>query len=309
MAALHQPKVTYSEYEQMLVDRAVEAVIVATTDAFHVPLSKQALGAEKHVFVEKPLGVTVEECEDLARLARDSSRVFQIGFNRRFEPSLAFAKSFVEVEVGTLSQFNSWYCDSIARYTMTDNLQPIPILSAERKRPAVDPKSDKQRYFLATHGSHLFDTTRFLAGSISAVQARHKDRSGSHVWSIEVEFESACLGHLTLIVPAAADFEEGIQLFGEGGSVQGRLHLPWYRKAGSLECFSARDGVYRRPLGADADTYKLQLESFADAILAGTQPKGASACDGVANLRALVAVSRSCESGGWVRLADVSGGI
>jgi predicted dehydrogenase len=154
----------------------------------------------------------------------------------------------------------------------------------------------------------LLDTTRFVAGPISAVQARHGEHSGSHVWSIEVEFESTCLGHLTLMVPAAADFEEGIQLFGDGGSVQGRLHLPWYRKAGSLECFSARDGIYRRPLGADADTYKLQLEAFADAIRGGMQ-KGASAGDGVANLRALVAVSQSCQSGGWVRLADAGGGV
>ena len=50
----------------MLADPQVEAVIIATADAFHVPLSLQALAAGKHVFVEKPLGTSVEECEDSA---------------------------------------------------------------------------------------------------------------------------------------------------------------------------------------------------------------------------------------------------
>ena len=68
MAAVHDPKVTYTDFDSMLADPKLEAVIIATTDAFHVPLSLKAIAAGKHVLVEKPLGVSVEECEQLRTL-------------------------------------------------------------------------------------------------------------------------------------------------------------------------------------------------------------------------------------------------
>jgi len=51
--------------------------------------------------------------------------------------------------------------------------------------------------------------------------------------------------------------------------VQGKVFLPWFHKASQVECFSNKDRLYRRPLGEDAYTYKLQIEGFADAILHG----------------------------------------
>ena len=293
----------------MLADPLLEAVIIATSDAFHVPLASKALAAGKHVFVEKPLGLEVEECEEIGTLAAESGLVFQVGFNRRLDPALAFAARFIHEEMGPPVVLNAWYCDSVFRYTMTDNLQAMPVLSASARKPAEDPKSDKRRYFLLTHGSHLLDSARFLGGPIAGVQARFQESGGSFIWSIAADFVSGCFGNLTLIVPARGDFEEGFQLFGDGGSVQGKLNLPWYRKAGTVECFSAKDGVYRRPLGADADTYKLQLEGFADTILNSLPQRGATVSDGIENLRALVAVARSVETGRQILLDEVSGHV
>ena len=62
-------------------------------------------------------------------------------------------------------------------------------------------------------------------------------------------------------------------------------------------------------LGADAHVYKLQLEGFADTILHDVPLHGASIEDGVAALRTLVAISRSVETGAWVSLAEVRGGV
>ncbi|GCE21431.1 hypothetical protein KDK_52310 [Dictyobacter kobayashii] len=56
MAAIHHPRVTYLDYDEMLADPQVEAVIVATADQFHVAMTARALAAGKHVLVEKPLG-------------------------------------------------------------------------------------------------------------------------------------------------------------------------------------------------------------------------------------------------------------
>ena len=61
--------------------------------------------------------------------------------------------------------------------------------------------------------------------------------------------------------------------------------------------------------GEDAFTYKLQLEGFADTVLHGTPQHGANIDDGIAAMRAMVAISRSAETGEAVRLADVSGGV
>jgi predicted dehydrogenase len=309
MAAVHQPKVAYGSFADMLADGAVEAVIIATADEFHVPLALEAIAARKHVFIEKPLGVTVEECEALRERLRSSGLVLQVGNNRRFDPGIAFAARFIREEIGELMALKAWYCDSIYRYTMTDNLQPIPVRSELARKPAGDPKADKRRYFILTHASHLADTARFLGGEIRAVRARLCERFGAYSWFIEAELANGALGHLDLTIPVRGDFEEGFQVYGEHGSVKGKVYLPWFHKASDVECFSTKDRQFHRPLGEDAYTYKRQLEGFAATILQGSPQEGAGIEDGVAAVRALVAISRSVETGEWTRLAEVSGGV
>ena len=62
-------------------------------------------------------------------------------------------------------------------------------------------------------------------------------------------------------------------------------------------------------LGADGHFYRRQLEGFAESALHGVPLKGADIEDGVASIRAIVAIARSVESRKPVRLADVSGGL
>jgi len=309
MAAVHGPRVTYRDYDQMLADPQVEAVVLATSDAYHVPLALKAIAAGKHVLVEKPLGVNVEECEQLRERLRDSRLVLQIGNNRRFDPGIAFARQFIEQEMGQRMGMKAWYYDSTYRYTMTDNLQPIPVTSQQSRKPGANPKADKRRYCMLTHGSHLLDSARFLGGEISAVHARLLERFGAYCWFISVDFADGSLGHLDLTIAVRGDFEEGFQIYGEHGSVVGKVFLPWFHKASHVECFSTKDRQFHRPLGEDAFSYKLQIEGFADTILHGHPQRGAGIADGVAAMRAMVAVARSAESGAKVHLADVSGGV
>jgi len=309
MATLHQPRFAFRDFDEMLANPEIEAVLIGVADQFHVPLALKAIAAGKHVLVEKPLGVTIEECEELRRTLRSSKLVFQIGNNRRFDPGIAFARKFVQEEIGALLSFKSWYWDSVYRYTMTDNLQPIPMTSAAARKPDGNPKADKRRYFILTHASHLVDTARFLGGEMVSVRARFLERFGAYCWQADVEFAHGALGHLDLIIPVRGDFEEGFQIQGEHGSVKGQVFLPWYHKTSVVECFSAKDHQYRRPVGQDAHTYKLQLESFADTILNGTPQHGANIDDGVAAMRAMVAIARSVETGECVRLAEVKGAV
>ena len=309
MTAVHQPEKTYSDFAAMLADPQVEAVIIATADQFHVPLSLQALAAGKHVFVEKPLGVSVEECEQLRQAVADSGCKLQVGHMKRFDPGIAFARQFIREEMGQLLALKAWYCDSTYRYTMTDNLQPLPIHSENAHKPEGDPKGDKREYFMLTHGSHLIDIARFLGGPIAAVRGRRKEMFGAYSWFVEVEFTSGGQGHLDLTVAVRMDYHEGFQIYGEHGSVVGKTYLPWFLKSSDVECFSSKDGQYHRPLGADAHFYRLQLEGFADTVLHDAPQAGANVDDGTQAIRAMVAIALSVASDDWVRLDEVTGGV
>jgi predicted dehydrogenase len=307
MAAVHHPKVVYEDYGAMLADPDVEAVIVAAADQFHVELCLRALDAGKHVLVEKPLGVDVAECEALREHVHSGNCIFQVGNNKRFDPGIRAAHEFVWGEMGRHMAFKAWYCDSVHRYSMTDNLQPIIMQSSQAQRPQGNPKANRSHYYLLTHGSHLVDTARFLAGEIESVQARLLERCNAWCWFVDVAFTDGCLGHLELIVAVRGDWEEGFQLYGEHGSVKGKVFLPWFHKSSEVECFSTADGTYRRVLGADAYTYKLQIEGWADTILKGAPQLGATVDDGLAALRVLVAVDRSAAEGGWAPVATAKG--
>jgi predicted dehydrogenase len=309
MAAIHEPRIAYTRYEEMLADPHVDAVIVGVADQFHVPLALQAIEAGKHVLVEKPLGISIEECEQLREQVHASGLTLQVGNNRRFDPGIAFAQKFIREELGQVIALKAWYCDSTHRYTMTDNLQPLVRQSASARRPEGNPKAEKRRYFLLTHASHLVDTARFFGGEIVSVRARLSEKCGAFTWFIELEYASGTLGHLDLTIPVRGDFEEGFQIYGERGSVKGHVYLPWYHKSSMVECFSEKDRQFHRPLGEDAHTYKLQIEGFADTILQGKAQQGATVDDGLAAMRALLAIARSVERGETVKLGEVTGGV
>src|SRR5262252_994111 len=153
LAAAYQPEAVYTDFAAMLADPHVEAVVVAVADQFHVPLCRQALAAGKHVLVEKPLGTTVEECEDLRDLVTRTGLVLQVGNNRRFEPGMTEARRFLREEAGELLTLDAWYYDSVYRYTMQDNLYPVPVECPNVERPPGDWKANRQRYLLITHGA------------------------------------------------------------------------------------------------------------------------------------------------------------
>ncbi|SFI37907.1 Predicted dehydrogenase [Paenibacillus sp. UNC496MF] len=309
MNAKFAPARAYSDYDAMLADPNVDAVVIGIADQFHVPMAEKAIRAGKHVLVEKPLGVTIEECEALEALVLRTDRVMQVGNMKRFDPGIAYARRFIREEMGEMLALKAWYCDSTYRYEVTENVMPILAASEAALKPEGNPKLDKQRYFMMTHGSHLVDTARYLGGEIESVQAWHAQRFGAYNWLCTVEFASGIAGQLDLTVAVRMDWHEGFEVYGEHGSVVAKTYNPWLFKASDVEVFSARDGVYRRPLGADAHVYRLQLEGFADAILRGAPQIGATVADGTRNLRAMVAIARSAESGRKVRLDEVGGAV
>jgi len=308
-AVTHDAANRYTSYDAMLANPQLDAVIIATADAFHVPAALAALAAGKHVLCEKPLGVTLEEVEALAAAVRASGLKLQVGHMKRFDPGLQSARDFIDNEMGEMLAFKGWYCDSTHRYPMTDAVQPLMVKSEARRKPDRDPKADLQQYYMLAHGCHLVDTARFLCGDIIEVRARHLQRFGAYSWFVDVGFASGALGHLDLTVAVRMDWHEGFHLYGEHGSVTARTFNPWYFRSSEVDIFRESTGASSRVLGADGHFYRRQLESFADAVLGNGPVAGADVDDGVASVRAMLAIARSAETGAPVRLADVSGAI
>ena len=309
MAASVQPQKTYADYARMLADPELDAVIIATADEFHVQASIQALEAGKHVLCEKPLGVSVEEVEELASVVARSGKLLQVGNMKRFDPGLQAARTFIQTEMGQALALKAWYCDSTHRYTVTDAVQPLPIISSKARKPSGNPKADKRRYFMLTHGSHLVDTARFMFGDITSVQARLNEKFGAFCWFIDIEFANGAIGHLDLTIAVRMDWHEGLHIYGEFGSILAKTYNPWYYRASEVEIFSEKEATYRRPLGADAHFYRRQLEGLADSVLTGAPLQGADVYDGLADTQALVAIAESVRTGKPVALAKVRGGL
>jgi predicted dehydrogenase len=77
---------SYTDYEKLLADKSVDAVIIATPLYLHYPIAIAALSVKKHVYVEKSMAFTIAQSLDLVKKVRDSKLVFQVGFQyRNFE--------------------------------------------------------------------------------------------------------------------------------------------------------------------------------------------------------------------------------
>jgi predicted dehydrogenase len=79
---------TYTDYRKMLERKDLDAVFVCTPCDLHVEMSIAALKAGKHVYCEKPVGITPDSVRELVRVARASKTVFQVGQQMRSESRL-----------------------------------------------------------------------------------------------------------------------------------------------------------------------------------------------------------------------------
>lgn len=86
---------TYRTLEEMLADDAVELVIVNTPNYTHFEYTKKALLAGKHVVVEKPFAVTVQEGEEIIGLAREQNKKLSVYQNRRYDSDYRTVKKIL----------------------------------------------------------------------------------------------------------------------------------------------------------------------------------------------------------------------
>src|SRR5271157_3677540 len=88
--------IAVKDWHKILVDKNIDAVLVATPHKWLAPISFAALEARKHVFCEKPSGVTAAEIKKNIVLAKQKNLVYMPGFNHRYHPAYMKAREIFE---------------------------------------------------------------------------------------------------------------------------------------------------------------------------------------------------------------------
>lgn len=92
----HHPA-SYTDFRRMLDERKdIEAVVAATPVDTHLPVSVAVLEAGKHLYGEKPVAGTAEECEVILKAARQAKGIYQAGFQLRHDPNRGAAMKFIQ---------------------------------------------------------------------------------------------------------------------------------------------------------------------------------------------------------------------
>ncbi len=100
----------FRDYRQML-DKVsgIDAVMVATPDHMHAPITLAALRAGKHVYVEKPMAHSIEEARVMARVAKETGLVTQMGNNGHAGEGLRLTREWLQAgAIGPVREIHSW---------------------------------------------------------------------------------------------------------------------------------------------------------------------------------------------------------
>jgi predicted dehydrogenase len=289
----------YTDQPQVFADESVEAVLVAAPDRFHYPITDEALGAGKHVLVEKPLASTVQEATELVELVERTGLVLQVGAMKRHDRGIQYARQFVTERLGEARSFNAWYRIGDLRPGIEATLFPrVYANTAVRQAEAVF-KADRRRYLLATHGAHIFDTVRYLLGDVASVVARHRADGKDQTWQVLTTTTSGAIGTITITVDVPGVPSEGIEVFGSTGTLRVDTHFPFYRRASTVHAYA--DGVTIAPELTDGDAYERQAEAFARTIREHRQPIP-DVHDGLQAVRLIDATATAVDTGEEVKL-------
>lgn len=97
----------FRDFRDLLARKDIDAVLIATGDRWHAPASMLAAEAGKDVYSEKPCGITIALCQQLAETIKRTGRVFQAGTQRRSVPN--FQKAVALAHAGKLGKLHTLY--------------------------------------------------------------------------------------------------------------------------------------------------------------------------------------------------------
>ncbi len=107
LAQKYEVQKTYSDYHDLLEDQDIEMVSITTHVKDHFQIAIDCIKADKHVFLEKPMADTAEECDQILQALKKSNKAFMVGHICRFDTQYAMVKE--EIEKGNMGKLVSMY--------------------------------------------------------------------------------------------------------------------------------------------------------------------------------------------------------
>jgi predicted dehydrogenase/threonine dehydrogenase-like Zn-dependent dehydrogenase len=225
---------TTTDTNRLFADAGTNAVVITTQHDSHARFVLQALAAGKHVFVEKPLCLTLEELAQIKAAAL--TQIVMVGFNRRFAPQVQKISALLKGAPGPKS------------FVMTVNAGAIPA-----DHWTQDPEAGGGR--IIGEACHFIDLLRFLAGSrIASHQVMQMDSATKDSVSISLKFEDGSMGVVHYLANGSKAFpKERLEVFAAGRVLQldnfrklqgfgwpgfGRMNL-WRQDKGQKACAAA----------------------------------------------------------------------
>jgi len=166
----------YRNYKELLADKDVQAVLIATPEHWHYQMVLDAIAAGKDIYVEKPLCQTPEQGVALIDAEQRTKSIIQVGMQRRsFDLYLEGRKLVAAGELGTVRMVRSWWLNNYitpAATKLDGKLDWEQWQGPATHRP-FDPNRFRQWRFysdyaggiLADQGAHLFDGIHMLMGA------------------------------------------------------------------------------------------------------------------------------------------------
>jgi predicted dehydrogenase len=255
-----------ANYEAVLADREIDAVILATPHSMHGAQVIAAAAAKKHVFCEKPFTLTKREAEDAVTAVRKAGVTLALGYNRRLHPEMIKLRDMIRAgELGTILHVEA---------TMT-----FPnVLFINPSHWRAD-KSETPCGGLMPMGVHAVDGTIDLCGPIDHVFAQSFRRAATidadDTTSILFRMKEGMSGYLGTMTTTGPGFS--FQVFGSKGwlRLEGVTHVAG---ASSDERRTRLFGACRfQPVKGEAKTWqaatmdisRAALEAFAKAAAGG----------------------------------------
>ncbi|MFD1769955.1 Gfo/Idh/MocA family protein [Sphingobacterium suaedae] len=133
----------FVDHKELLVGDTVDAVIIATPDHWHCLQMTDAVKAGKHVYVEKPIGNSIRECEIMVAAAKKYNRIVQVGQWQRSQQHFRDAIAFVHSgKLGKIRLVKAWAYQGWMKSIPVKVDEPVPVgvhydrwLGPAKKRP------------------------------------------------------------------------------------------------------------------------------------------------------------------------------
>jgi predicted dehydrogenase/threonine dehydrogenase-like Zn-dependent dehydrogenase len=197
-----------TDTEKIFSDPSLDAVVITTRHNSHSRLVLQALDAGKHVFVEKPLCLNLEEIQEIEsayrRLSEEGTApVVMVGFNRRFAPQVQRIKALLDGVKGPKS------------FVMTVNAGAIPAEHWTQDREVGGGR-------IIGEACHFIDLLRFLAGCSVVTHSRMAmDAQNADTVTLQLGFADGSIGTVHYFANGSKAFpKERLEVFAAGRVLQ-----------------------------------------------------------------------------------------